>query len=417
VLTHVGSPTTVRHLAWIVYERVLCQAVAVKMDELLNAMDRAGANLAKLEEVWDRAAPFIPTAPALGSHPEYDNLRRAWADLVAGLPPIDGWTITDELPDIAELGQAYLDCAQISVLPSAADEAGQKPAKDLAEYRFRLNRARSQAVRGRLEYLTATIETTLQRLVDSVPRDSGDRIEGPDVDQIRAAVGEIERLMGDVAVRRGRWSDLRRHMRFSEGHDWHDINEFDWPSVRLDVQAAAFTDTEPLPVPDIDLGHAAAGRLTGTATLALPWDRLDDAGFERLLYDVLRSFPEHQNVQWLTHTRAADRGRDLSMERILHTSTGGVRTERVIVQAKHWRSRSVSPTAVAATLATVKLWEPPVVRVLIIATSGRFTSDAVAWVEQHNSLGTAAHIELWPDSTLETLLAQKPYLAAAHGLR
>jgi hypothetical protein len=48
------------------------------MDELLSAMDRAGANLAKLEEVWDRAAPFIPTAPALGSHPEYDNLRRAW---------------------------------------------------------------------------------------------------------------------------------------------------------------------------------------------------------------------------------------------------------------------------------------------------------------------------------------------------
>jgi hypothetical protein len=58
-----------------------------------------------------------------------------------------------------------------------------------------------------------------------------------------------------------------------------------------------------------------------------------------------------------------------------------------------------------------------VVRVLIIATSGRFTSDAVAWVELHNSLGTAPHIELWPDSTLETLLAQKPYLAAAHGLR
>lgn len=41
------------------------------------------------------------------------------------------------------------------------------------------------------------------------------------------------------------------------------------------------------PVPD----QAAAGNLTETATIALPWDRLDDAGFERLLYDLLRSFP------------------------------------------------------------------------------------------------------------------------------
>ncbi|MGH3855166.1 MAG: hypothetical protein ACRDR6_17055 [Pseudonocardiaceae bacterium] len=97
------------------------------------------------------------------------------------------------------------------------------------------------------------------------------------------AVGEIERLMGDAAQRRGRWSDLHRHLSFGEGHYWHGIHEFDWPSVRSDVQAAV-ADTDPLPVPDIDLGQAAAGRLTGTATIALPWDRLNDEGFERLLY-------------------------------------------------------------------------------------------------------------------------------------
>jgi hypothetical protein len=55
--------------------------------------------------------------------------------------------------------------------------------------------------------------------------------------------------------------------------------------------------------------------------------------------------------------------------------------------------------------------------VLIIATSGRFSADAVTWIEQHNNAGATPFIEMWPDSTLETLLAQKPYLAAAHGLR
>ena len=59
----------------------------------------------------------------------------------------------------------------------------------------------------------------------------------------------------------------------------------------------------------------------------------------------------------------------------------------------------------------------PVVRGLVIATSGRFSADAVTWAEQHNSDGAAPFIDLWPESKLETLLAQKAYLAAAHGLR
>ncbi|MEO7195367.1 MAG: hypothetical protein ABIZ05_11175, partial [Pseudonocardiaceae bacterium] len=172
------------------------------------------------------------------------------------------------------------------------DEAGGKAGADLADYRFRLNRAHRRAVRERLQHLTAVIDTTLPHLLGGVARDSQDRLTGPAVDQITAAVGEIERLMGDVAQRRGRWSDLHRHLSFGEGHDWHDIREFDWPSVRPDIQTAAFTDTDPFPVPDIDLGQAAAGHLTGTATIPLPWDRLNDDGFERLLYDLLLAFRE-----------------------------------------------------------------------------------------------------------------------------
>jgi hypothetical protein len=77
---------------------------------------------------------------------------------------------------------------------------------------------------------------------------------------------------------------------------------------RVCCRAVSFSgsfDPDPLPVPDMDLGQAAAGHLTGTATIALPGDRLDDDGFERLLYDLLRNFPEHQNVQWLMQTRGA----------------------------------------------------------------------------------------------------------------
>lgn len=382
----------------------------MELDGLLNTMDRVAANLAKLEAVWRRAESFIPNGPARGSHPEYDDLCRVWSDLLEGIPEIDGWAVTEGLPDIDELGQMFIDYFEIGEHPFGAHEVAEQPGKDIAEYRYRLNRARRRATRERLEQLSAVIDSSLPHILDGVARDSHTRLEGHAVSQVAAAVDEIERLLGDGAQRGGRWRDLRRHLAFGQGHDWHDIAELDWPGVRSDIEANSFADTDPLTVPDIDLGKAAGSRLTGAATIALPWDRLDDKGFERLLYDLLRSFPEHENVQWLMSTRAPDRGRDLSLDRLLRDSTGGARTERVIVQAKHWLKRSVGHTEVADNLASMKLWQPPIVRGLVIATTGRFTVSAVDWVEKHNDTGGVPIIELWPDSRLETLLAQKPHL-------
>ncbi|MFG2578338.1 restriction endonuclease [Streptomyces malaysiensis] len=387
------------------------------LEELLRAMDRTAANLKKLEDVWERAKPFIPTGPQLGSDAQYDGLRAAWADLLPGLPPIDGWTITAPLPDIQDMGQAFIDCLEAGIPSTHVHDAGDKPEVDLAAYRYRLDRARRRAARSRLEQLVSTVDAALPLVLETTARDSLERLENEQTEEIEAAIGEIARLLGEDAESIDRWWDLHRHMRFSQGHDWHDIVAFDWPAVRTGIEAKSFGDSDPLSVPDIDLGQAASGDLTGAATLALPWERLNDDGFERLLYDLLRDIPEHQNVEWLMQTRAPDRGRDLSMDRVLHDGSGGVRTERVIVQAKHWRSRSVNAAAVSETVVAGKLWGPPLVRGIVIATSGRFTADAVSWAERHNSEGTAPYIELWPDSRLETLLAQRPHIAAAHGLK
>jgi hypothetical protein len=69
------------------------------------------------------AAPFLPTDPSRGSDPEYDDLCRAWKDLLPGLPPIDGWTITDELPDADEFGQSFIDYFEINEPPFPVHEA------------------------------------------------------------------------------------------------------------------------------------------------------------------------------------------------------------------------------------------------------------------------------------------------------
>lgn len=389
----------------------------MNLDELLQVMDRAAANLAKLQTIWDRAQPMIPSSPQRGTSREYEDLRRAWTPLLSGLPPIDGLTVTEELPDIDEAGQSFIDYFEIGEPAFALMNELEKPGHQLDEYRFRLAQARRRAIHDRLDELTSTINGTLAKLTESVDRNSSDRVDDPRTKVVEDSISEIERLLGDTTDRNGRWGDLHRHLHFGQGHDWHDIAEMDWPSVREDIEAASLSETDPLPVPAIDLGVAASARPTGGATIGLTWTALDDDGFERLLFDLLRGFPSYQNVEWLMKTRAPDRGRDLSAERIIKDDGGTTRTERMIVQAKHWTTKSVAPADIMNTLAALPLWEPPVVRTLVIATSGRFTSDAVAIVEKHNADGKLPFIELWPDSRLETQLSQRPDLIASYRLR
>ncbi|MFC9838858.1 restriction endonuclease [Rhodococcus sp. NPDC127530] len=388
----------------------------MNLENLLQVMDIAAANLAKLEVLWERARPLIPSGPSRGSSPEYDDLRRSWKDLLVGLPPIDGWTVSEELPDADATGQAFIDYMEINEPPFALMNELDAPGRDLDEYRFRLGRARRRAIRNRLQELTASISSALPDLLLDVARDSSEPLSDSRTRLVADSISEIERLLGDTIERRGRWGDLHRHLYFGQGHDWHDIMELDWPSVRADIEAVSLSDNDPIPVPEIDLGSAASANPSGGVTTGLNWKSLTDDGFERLLFDLLRGFPTYQNVDWLMKTRAPDRGRDLSVERIVRDDAGTTRTERTIVQAKHWTTKSVTPSDVMNTLAALSIWEPPAIRVLIIATSGRFTADAVAVVEKHNTDGKMPFIELWPDSRLETLLSQRPQLVAGHGL-
>lgn len=388
----------------------------MELSDLLDQMDRATANISKLEDVWQRAQSFIPNGPALGSSPEYDDLSRAWDDLLPGLPPIDGWTVTAGLPDIAALGEAFLEYAEIGESPAAVLEEASKPERDLGEYRYLLNRARRRATRRRLEELVSTVDTAIAEVVrDSEGLPPSTAVEGGQAQLVAESVAEIDRLMGDTAERTGRWADLRRHLNFGQVHDWTDIATLDWPTVRPDVDAAGFADADPVPVVDIDLGNAARGPLTGAVSTALDWSSLDEDGFERLLFNLLSAFDDHSNVKWFTKTNAPDRARDLSFDRRIQASTGLVRNERVLVQAKHWLGQSVSHHVIAQAVTTAEAWTPSF-DVVIVATSGRFTTEAVTWTDKRSTAGTRPDVELWADSELEALLARHPGMAIAHGL-
>lgn len=174
---------------------------------------------------------------------------------------------------------------------------------------------------------------------------------------------------------------------------------------------------EPLPVDVSDLSDVLAARPRGAVTTALQWNKLDDDGFERLLFALISSEPGYENPEWLMRTRAPDRGRDLSVTRVIVDGLSGTSRQRVIIQCKHWLTKSIAVLDASLAKEQTTLWPDPRVDVLVIATSGRFTSNAVQWIERYNASGGPPRVEMWPESHLERLLAARPPLIADFHLR
>jgi Restriction endonuclease len=156
---------------------------------------------------------------------------------------------------------------------------------------------------------------------------------------------------------------------------------------------------------------------SGANATKLNWRNLDDGDFERLVFALISRTRGYENAAWPTQTRAPDKGRDLSVSRVIKDSLAGTIRQRVIIQCRHWLSRSIRLADASEAKDQMKLWSPPTVDVLVIATSGRFTSDAVMWIERHNAEGAAPRIEMWPESHLERLLIERPTLISEFGLR
>lgn len=142
----------------------------------------------------------------------------------------------------------------------------------------------------------------------------------------------------------------------------------------------------------------------------LRWVKLSEDAFERLIFNVVSSARGYENPEWLTHTNATDKGRDISVQRVTSDALSGTRRMRVIIQCKH--KKCVGVGEVSRLKEQMMLWEPPRVDELIIATTGRFSTDAVRWIEKHNQSNQSLHIIMWPENHLELLLAQRPHLIA-----
>src|SRR6266536_3705315 len=392
------------------------------LEQTLEKFDAVETSLRRLEKVWEEMQGIIPDGlDFLGSSPEarrYAELQRSYAQIINGIPAIDGYRIKTIPWDVDGIAQARLDAMEIGEFEAkvSVEEGIQEPTREIDEYRFKFRQARRELVRAKLQELVATINRLVSSLAESVPSNR-ELVEHNDWPELVSAFEQVERLAGSQIPQVGRWSEMRRHLHWAQGCDVHDIADMDWPSVRADIESSLYSELEPVPIDTEDLTTLVQAKPTGPVTTRLQWEAISAEEFERLLFNLISDAEEYVNPQWLMHTNASDRGRDLSVDRLVTDTLSGTRYERVIIQAKHWTKKSVRPSHVTETLTEISLWEPPVIQSLIIATSGWFTGDAVAWIEKHNNEGRRPQIEMWAESHLELLLARRPHLVSGFNLR
>lgn len=400
--------------------RLLEYAEDSPINAALRSFEAAEANLAKLERIFRELRKIIPEGISFGNDPRYDELCRAYGDVLSALPTIDGWKPKETPIDLNDIAQWRLDAREIDEISAivGVEEAVDAPARELAEYRHRLDKQRRHLIRDALSDVIARVDDILRGLREKYDdhAEVARKVEDTEFEELRKRVQEIETMLGSLP-RPERWGDLQRHLLFAQAYDLQDILNLDWPKVKVGLNAGFYDQNEPIPVEVSDLGTLVASRPRGTVATRLRWESLSAEDFERLLFALISGTQGYENPEWLMKTNAPDRGRDLSVTRIINDQLSGVIRSRMIIQCKHWPTKSVGVSDVGELKEQMKLWEPPRVDVLVIATSGRFSSDAVSMVEKHNNEDRALRIEMWPESHLERLLAQRPSLIAEFRLR
>lgn len=391
------------------------------LTEALRVFEAAEANLSRLEKLLAELEQMQPDGIVFGGVTGYEQKVRAYGAILEALPPIEGWKPEETPREPDMMSKVRLDAQEVGE-PEAfltAEEWIDEPGVQLREYRFRFDQKRRDLVRSAVQDLVEDIDGSLRKLgplLEGEP-DMASRAPEEEWIELQEKVREIHVLLGRSVGRPKRWKELVRHLSFGQLQDLSDILRLDWPEVRAGLSDGLYAEDEPVPVPVNDLADVVKAHPTGRVPARLGWEKLDDDGFERVIFALIDGEDQYENVAWLTKTRAPDRGRDLSADRVRIDSLTGTERQRVIIQCRHWLERSIGPDDVSALRDRMSLWEPPTVDVLVIATSGRFTSDAVALVERHNVTGSHPRIEMWPESHLERLLATRPGIVGQFSLR
>lgn len=391
------------------------------LNDTLKQFEAVEANLSKLERLWAQIKPLLPGSDREASVTDpdkYIELQRSFDHIAKGMPKVDGFELDRCLLDPDDILKNSIDCLELGEISVSITFTRElfKQGEILAEYRFRLEAKRRELARQSVESLSAKIEHLLHVLRPAAGNlEDNHPMPVAEWGELKNCFKSIDALLGSSIGRAPRWGMMLRHISFGVRQDYDDIVSHDWPDVRRWLERALYGEMDPLPVTAADLGDLVRAQPQGPVSTELNWAVLTPTEFERLIFNLIDRTPGYVNPRWLTHTNAPDRGRDLSVERIIEDQLAGTRTLRIILACKH--TNSVNLPIVTELKEQMKLWEPPRIDELIIVSSGRFTTDAIDYIERSNRGSEAMRIEMWPSSQLERLLATRPELIADFHLR
>lgn len=163
----------------------------------------AEANLDKIERHLQRLTKLVPEGITFGSNAEYDDARRGYAELLNGLPKIEGWVPSATPVDLDSIAHQRLDAEEIGepeILISLGHEM-EEPARELVEYRYRLNRSRRRLIRE-------VILKNAERVNATIDSDRGEGTEWRQ--QLLSSLRQMDVLMGSAFERPQRWGALLR---------------------------------------------------------------------------------------------------------------------------------------------------------------------------------------------------------------
>ncbi len=368
------------------------------LESALMQFEATEANLRKLDSLWAQIRALIGNDVAFGSPPGYDDACRAFRHILRYMPSIDGTRIDASLLTFDEVGDLRYDARDLGNVDMqvSVERQIEHQGEVLNGYRFLLVVKRRELVRFRITKLIEDSDKHIRLMIAAVENDPPDESTAIEhLSELDSAVTEIDTLIG-ISCKPPRWSELLRHIRFRTAGDMHDIARMDWPMVKRAIIADQYGENDPLPVAVSDLASLVAGQPKGPVSTKLNWAAVDEVDFERLMFVLISTTTGYENPAWLQHTNAADRGRDLSVDKVADDLLDGVRRQRVIIQCKHWQTKSVSVGDVSSLRSQMELWQPPRVDILVIAATGRFTVDAVDLIEKHNQSNKALTISMWP---------------------
>jgi hypothetical protein len=165
----------------------------------LQQFEAAETNLEKLEKLWEKIASYIPSGPAFGAPPEYDELCIAFRGILPALPAIGGVRVEDLLYDYDAVGHMRLDALEVGEIEAqvSVENSLEEQGKRLWEYRFLLNAKRRELVRGRMLSLVDEVDSILKLLIPSLEgAEVNESAPEPNWSRLKDAIQEIATLLG-----------------------------------------------------------------------------------------------------------------------------------------------------------------------------------------------------------------------------